>query len=271
MSTGWVRIGHQAIPVSGLLLVAAGTSHAPLPIKKKDALQLQLTLTDSGFTRLDKGCVSNFRTPVTGFYPKQDLTTSADIDGVYTYTSNDLEYRDNHTVISSGTMMMDKMHVYWEESDLSKFDRDYASSLADVLLESNTFTPTATTAAADISATAADVASETASPPNRSLPLTPATSSAVLDPTTEPDAASSSSGLSTGVKAGISVGAAVGAILVFFAGFLLYKKRLAKKARLDRETAKQNDQPEFVPVREEEDAFTLPNSEARWSRFLAGQ
>jgi LPXTG-motif cell wall-anchored protein len=128
------------------------------------------------------------------------------------------------------------MHVkpmlnYWQESDLSAFDPDYAATLAERF--NIDFTPTAT----------ADVTGETASAPDRSeLPsaTSPAGSSSI------DAAADSESGLNTGSKAGIGVGAAIGAILLCVAGFLLYKRRTQKKAKLDRKSAIQNEQPEFV-------------------------
>jgi hypothetical protein len=212
--------------------------------------------------------VSTFSTPVTGYYGREVIYTetlgSFAGGAVTTYTINDLNGRGSSTVISSGFMLMGLMRAYWQDSDLPKFDRDYASSLAEVLLPSNTFTPTAT-------ATATDITSETASPPDCSQ-LTSATSAAEPESTREQSAGSSNSGLSIGVKAGISVGAGIGAILLFLAGFILYKRRLQKKANLDQEAAKQNDQPEFVPVKEKEkETYTLPSSSARWSDILVNQ
>ena len=73
------------------------------------------------------------------------------------------------------------------------------------------------------------------------------------------------------------MGAGTGVVLLFFIGFLLYKRVsiLHRKPRLDHETAKQNEQPEFVPVKEggnKDKAYTpLPSSDARWSVFLRKQ
>ncbi|RII10904.1 hypothetical protein CUC08_Gglean006905 [Alternaria sp. MG1] len=143
--------------------------------------------------------------------------------------SLDRSATDNATILSSGTMTMAAMVVYWQESDLEKFDPEYAATLADHL--SIGFTPTATS----------DITSETATPPNRSQ-LPSATSN--LGETME---RSKGSGLSGGAKAGIGVGIGVGALLVALAGFLLYKRRVGRREKkLDRNSAIQNQQPEFV-------------------------
>jgi hypothetical protein len=169
------------------------------------------------------GCISVFTTPITA-YQLTDVSTLADGGGFG-------GRQGNTTIVNSGTVSMSPMLVYWQESDLSKFDSDYAAILASKF--DIDFTPTAT----------ADSTSETASPPNRSQPVA-ATSSAGTN--SEKDAGSSNSGLSTGAQAGIGVGAVILAILLCTAGFLLYKKRAQRKARMDEKTAAQNDQPEYI-------------------------
>jgi hypothetical protein len=72
---------------------------------------------------------------------------------------------------------------------------------------------------------------------------------------------------STVLSSGVMV---MDAMLVYWQESILHRK-----ARLDHETAKQNEQPEFVPVKENEkenEAYTTPTfSSARWSAFLASQ
>ena len=191
--------------------------------------------TDSGFAWSRGTCKSAFSTPVTAYLPKQiPGTTTTSNSATFTFTAFDRDSRDNATVVTSGVMYMDVMLVYWQESDMSNFDRDYASSLAEVLLPSNTFTPTPTSTARFIA--------KTASPPNRSQyasATAPAKSNSI-------EAADSSNPtLSGGAKAGIGVGVVAGVILLCAGAFLLYRTR-ARKAKLDRKSTLQNEQPEFV-------------------------
>lgn len=124
---------------------------------------------------------------------------------------------------------MPAMVVYWQESDLEKFDPEYAATLANHL--SIGFAPTATS----------DITSETATPPNRSK-LPSATSNLG-----EAIGGSKGSGLSSGSKAGIGVGVGLGTLLVALAGVLLYKRRVGRREKkLDRNSAIQNQQPKFV-------------------------
>jgi hypothetical protein len=163
------------------------------------------------------GCVSVFRTPITAY--KQ---TSRGGGG---------DLPENTTVINSGTIYMNPMMAFWQESDLSNFDHDYASTLASKF--DIDFTPSATVGPT----------SETASPPHRSQ-FASATSS--VDTNSEDAVDSSHSGLTTAAKAGVGVGAAIGTTLLCVAGFLMYKRRAQKKAKLDQKSAIQNDQPELV-------------------------
>jgi len=120
------------------------------------------------------------------------------------------------------------------ESDLSKFDPEYAATLKGKF--GIGFTPSATMV----------ITSETASPPARTQ-LTSATSSAVPGSQGTSGANSSGSGLDTGAKAGVGVGVAIAAILMGVAGFLMYKKRVQKQRAVQQKFAKQNEQPEFIP------------------------
>ena len=191
--------------------------------------------TDSGFAWSGGTCKSAFSTPVTAYLPKQiPGTTTTSNSATFTFTAFDRDSRDNATVVTSGVMYMDAMLVYCQESDFSNFDRDYASSLAEVLLPSNTFTPTPTSTARFIA--------ETASPPNRSQ-YASATAPAQSDSAEATD--SSRLALSPGAKAGIGVGVVVGVILLCAGAFLLYRTR-ARTAKLDRKSTLQNEQPEFV-------------------------
>ena len=141
---------------------------------------------------------------------------------------------DNATVLSSGIASVGPMGAYWQESDLSKFDPDYAAILASKF--DVDFTPTAI-ATADATA---DATAETASPPDRSQ-FASATSSVEMD-------SEEATGLSSGAKAGIGVGVALGVVLLCAAGFLLYRRRV-QKAKLDHKFALQNEQPELVQTR----------------------
>lgn len=191
--------------------------------------------TDSGFAWSRETCTSVFSTPVTAYFPKRIPGTSTYDDGsTVTFTAFDEDSRDNATVVTSGVLYMDAMLVYWQESDLPNFDRDYASSLAEVLLPSNTFTPTPISTAR--------FTAETASPPNRSQH---ASATAPVNSNSIEAGNSSNSVLSNGAKAGISVGVVVGVILLCAGAFLLYRTR-ARKAKLDRKSTLQNEQPEFV-------------------------
>ena len=149
----------------------------------------------------------------------------------YTFTTIDTEAVDNTTIITSGQMLMQPFLVYWQSSDLSNFDPEYASALAENLQID--FTPTGT----------GMVTAATASPPDRSG-VDSATPTSPPELITTDDG--SGSGLSTGAKAGIGLGVAVGATLLGMTAFLLYRKRSRKKAKLDRNSAIQNEQPEFV-------------------------
>jgi hypothetical protein len=180
----------------------------------------------------DAGCFATFSTIVTAYLPDWYSTSRTYNNGdVETYMSLDQEAKDNITVISTGTKAMDAMVVFWQESDLSNFDPDYAATLANKL--DIDFTPTPTAA----------VTAETAAPPDRSE-VASTTPTALSGP--DGSAALSDSGLSDGAKAGIGVGVAIGVIALGVAAFLLYKRTMRKKSKLDRNSAIQNEQPEFV-------------------------
>jgi hypothetical protein len=86
------------------------------------------------------GCVQTFETTMTA-YRDQILTTSTKTtNGRPTpMTSHITEGHGNSTVLTSGTILADEVVIYWQATDLPKFDSDYASLLA---------TPTATSTAA---------------------------------------------------------------------------------------------------------------------------
>jgi H+/gluconate symporter-like permease len=122
--------------------------------------------------------------------------------------------------------------VFLQETDLSAFDPEYASELLQIMEIDFMLTPTGSVTAA------------TASPTSGVTATTPASTSSP-GPTNTP----TTSGLSTGAKADIGIGAAVGVMLVCIASFLLYKKMFQRKAKLDRDSSLQNQQPELVQAR----------------------
>ncbi|KAI4704876.1 hypothetical protein J4E89_009461 [Alternaria sp. Ai002NY15] len=154
-------------------------------------------------------CSSSFSTPVTAQYPNAYPALISDPAGT--------EPRE----ISEGVQLMAPMIVYWQETDLSDFDPEYAATLAARL--DIDFTPTATSGTA---------------------PSTSATS-----PVDDGGEKSSKSDLSIAAKAGIGVGIAIAAILMVVAGLILYRRYVRKKAKLDRKAAVQNEQPELVQTR----------------------
>ena len=183
--------------------------------------------TNSGMTPIGVGrggfCTKVFDTSIAAFNPEASTFSSTNSIGETT------SYANYIYILSSGTMTMPAMVVYWQESDLEKFDPEYAATLANHL--SIGFAPTATS----------DITSETATPPNRSE-LPSATSNLG-----EAIGGSKGSSLSSGSKAGIGVGVGLGTLLVALAGFLLYKRRVGRREKkLDRNFAIQNQQHEFV-------------------------
>jgi len=178
----------------------------------------------SGWTNIETAeslysCISVFTSPITAW------------DG---WAGDNRDPKTTSTILSSGTARSNYMSIYWMESDLSKFDPEYAATLKEKF--GIGFTPSATMA----------ITSETASPPARTQ-LTSATSSAVPGSQGTSGANSSGSGLDTGAKAGVGVGVAIAAILMGVAGFLMYKKRVQKQRAVQQKFAKQNEQPEFIP------------------------
>ncbi|KAI4607203.1 hypothetical protein J4E83_009659 [Alternaria metachromatica] len=161
-------------------------------------------------------CSSSFSTPVTALYPSN----------AYPALISDPAGEEPRE-ISEGVQLMAPMIVYWQETDLSKFDPGYAATLAKRL--DIDFTPTAT--------------SETAPPSDRSQ------STSSTSPADDGGENSSKPDLSIAAKAGIGVGTAVAAILMVVAGLILYRRYVRKKARLDRKAALQNEQPELVQTR----------------------
>jgi cell division protein FtsN len=173
-----------------------------------------MTWASSLFT----ACLKTFNTTVTA-YRDQILTTSTETtNGTPTPRTTHItgDYA-NSTQLPSGTMIADEVVIYWQATDLPKFDSDYASLLARRLDIDFTPTPTASATATSTIASNSDDTSKT-------------------------------TGLSTGAKAGIGVGAAVIVILLCVAGFLLYKGKHRKEAR----TFLKNDQPELVQAERSE-------------------
>jgi hypothetical protein len=143
-------------------------------------------------------------------------------------------------ILTFGTKYMEPLLLYWQETDLPDFDKDYASVLAQRL--DIDFQPT--------TATESTVTATTASPTSRVIAITP-NSTAASEPGPP---ATPTSRLSSGAKAGIGIAATVGVILLTIAGFLLYKKKRRQKTKFDRETLSQNEQPELVQARAPEAA-----------------
>jgi hypothetical protein len=130
---------------------------------------------------------------------------------------------------------MQPLLLYWQETDLPDFYKDYASLLAQRL--DIDFQPT--------TATESTVTTATASPTSRVTAITPTFTVA-----SEPGPpATPTSRLSSGAKAGIGIAATVGVILFTVASFLLYKKKLRPKGKLDRDKLSLNEQLELVQAR----------------------
>ncbi|KAI2487832.1 hypothetical protein Ptr902_01965 [Pyrenophora tritici-repentis] len=83
-------------------------------------------------------CTSYYNTPITA-YKRRTYVYTNDVISTSVYTAA----YDNTTVYSVGNMYMPPFVVLWQASDLSKFDVDYASSLAAHLTLDFTPTPTA--------------------------------------------------------------------------------------------------------------------------------
>jgi hypothetical protein len=138
----------------------------------------------------------------------------------------------NSTILTSGVRVENVIRVYWQETDLPKFDPEYASILAKKL--DLDFAPTATATAAD--------ATGTPTTPTRSE-LTSTTSTAASEQATR-------SGLSTGAKAGIGVCVPIAAILMLCAAFVLYKPNIQKNnGKMTESVTAQNAQPELVQTK----------------------
>ena len=89
--------------------------------------------------------MSSFTTPLTAYNPEQVGVETTSDGSVWFFVTSDSDSRNNSTVISTGVAQMNAILVYWQESDLEKFDTGYASELAEALLPSNTFAPSVTT------------------------------------------------------------------------------------------------------------------------------
>jgi hypothetical protein len=177
-------------------------------------------------------CTSTFSTPVTAY-------RAIDTDAVNSpanqspNTSRVATATANSTILSYGTEYVAPLLLVWQETDLSHFDKDYASALAQRL--NINFQPTATGSV--IAATASTTSGVTAVTPISTAVSQP-------DPPT-----TSTSVLSTGAKAGIGIAAVVGVVFLAVASFLLYKKVFRRQTKLNRESFLQNEQPELVQAK----------------------
>ncbi|KAF2133981.1 hypothetical protein P153DRAFT_353197 [Dothidotthia symphoricarpi CBS 119687] len=155
------------------------------------------------------GCWSSFSTSVTAYRPGTVLipTFYSYSTGISSYTvvSYNYELTTNTTILTTGRMSADAVVVYWQASDLPKFEPEYASALATHL----GLTFTATTSAGTVHV-------ETA---------TPASTSGLPRSTSDPQPNEDPHGLSTGAKAGIGIGAACGALVLLAGIFFLYRRR----------------------------------------------
>jgi hypothetical protein len=156
-----------------------------------------------------RGCTKTFASPVTAY---KDFTTPQ--SGTPTQqTTHVNSYHANSTILYTGTMLVEPFVVYWQATDLPKFDTDYASLLARRL--DIDFAPTAT---AGLTATSSSSSSNT--PP-------------------------ASSALSTGAKAGIGIGAALLFLLFLLAALFLIKRR--KKIRERRAAEPHAEEQKMMP------------------------
>jgi hypothetical protein len=163
--------------------------------------------------------------PVTAYIAISVFVIEApDNDSPYTFTTWSIQ--TNTTQLKSGTKYMAPIIVFLQETYLPAFDPEYASELLQIMEVDFMLTPTGSVTAA------------TASPTSGVTATTPASTSSP-GPTNTP----TTSGLSTGAKADIGIGA------VCIASFLLYKKMFQRKAKLDRDSSLQNQQPELVQAR----------------------
>jgi hypothetical protein len=190
-------------------------------------------------TGLDDGgiCVSVFHTPVIAYTISTVVVDSPtpESESPVTSTTWDANEIANATTLTFGTKYMEPLLLYWQETDLPDFDKDYASVLAQRW--NIDFQPT--------TATEITVTATTASPTSRITAVTPTSFAA-----SEPDPpATPTSRLSSGAKAGIGIAATVGIILLTVAGCLLYKKRRRQKTKLDKETIAQNEEDELVQAK----------------------
>ncbi|KAG9195837.1 hypothetical protein G6011_00958 [Alternaria panax] len=101
-------------------------------------------------------CTKVFSTRIKAYNPTELYSSSQNsLREIVTYfASLDRNTTNNATILSSGTMTMAPMIVYWQKSNLETFDPEYAATIADHL--SIAFMPTST----------ADVTAETAAPPD---------------------------------------------------------------------------------------------------------
>ena len=215
----------------GYTLGVALTGIAPANTLDSDYMATASDATD---------CLSAIDTPITA-YTVADATLPTNTAGQ--------EIPEKPSIISSGTVIMQPMLVYWQESDLVHFDSDYASTLASKFDIGFTAMETPGPATERPRLTTGSPQSDTTKGTASPLDQTKVPSATSSRPTITSAAPTSPSkpGLSTGSKAGIGSAAVVAAILLLVAiGFVLYKRWLHDKAGLDGKAAELNEQPEFL-------------------------
>ncbi|KAE8850590.1 hypothetical protein P3342_003087 [Pyrenophora teres f. teres] len=181
---------------------------------------------DMTTTVFNANCVATITSSTVIYTQQQYVVLNQRSDGSRFFATSYDPVAHVSIVTTEGTLSMDPFIVYWQSSDLSKFNSDYASTLARYL-DIDTTPKT----------TSASVTAQSRSVNPSATALAPLGSGAGED--------SANPGLSPGAKAGIGVGAAIGAILLGLVGFLVYKKTLRSKSKLDNTSALRNDQPEL--------------------------
>jgi len=184
-------------------------------------------------------CFSSFTTPITALDP---------------WAGTGREHRTTTTVLSRGEIVDWNMLIYWMESDLSKFDAEYAATLEErfaIGMSAEPATVTAESTSSDSSFTSTAtmaVTKDTAAPSARTqfTSVTLTSSSSSVAPNSKEKADNSDFGLNARAKAGIGLGIAIAVILMGIAGFVMYRKKVQKQRALDQKFAKQNEQPEWV-------------------------
>lgn len=158
----------------------------------------------------------------------------------YTITATDWDAMTNATSLSFGTLFVEPISLFWQASDLSNFEPNYASALAARLDVKFSATATPSPNSNELSG----------------LPrlATPSATARVAAPTTSlvPVDSQGSHGLSTTAKAGIGVGAFFTLFLWIALGFFIYRYRKRKMLGVGGSTPaeiKAAEAPELIEVR----------------------